>query len=173
MIGEMRDNETCSIAVRAAITGHLVLSTLHTNDAASSVTRLIDMGVEPFMVATAVQGIIAQRLVRKICPNCKMPVSLSEEEAEILNLHKETVVFKGKGCQNCSNTGYKGRMAIHEILVLNAKLRDLVAKGANADELKEAAIKFGMNTLYNNAKNSVLEGKTTVEELLRVAYSQD
>ena len=143
MIGEMRDNETCSIAVRAAITGHLVLSTLHTNDAASSVTRLIDMGVEPFMVATAVQGIIAQRLVRKICPNCKMPVSLSEEEAEILNLHKETVVFKGKGCQNCSNTGYKGRMAIHEILVLNAKLRDLLQRS------KCIRIKGGCNQIWN------------------------
>ncbi|NLK98575.1 GspE/PulE family protein [Defluviitalea saccharophila] len=173
MIGEMRDSETCSIAVRAAITGHLVLSTLHTNDAPSSVTRMIDMGIEPFMVATAVQGIIAQRLVRKICSNCSTPVSLTEEEAEILKVPIETVVYKGKGCQVCNNTGYKGRMAVHEVMTLNAGLRELIAKGANADEIKEAAIQNGMNTLWTNTRRNVLDGKTTVEELLRVAYGQD
>lgn len=173
MIGEMRDSETCSIAVRAAITGHLVLSTLHTNDAPSSITRLIDMGVEPFMVATAVQGIIAQRLVRKICSNCSMPVSLTEEEAELLKVPMDTVVYKGKGCQVCSNTGYKGRMAVHEVMTLNAGIREMIAKGANANEIKEAAIQNGMNTLWINTRRNVLEGKTTVEELLRVAYGQE
>lgn len=173
MIGEMRDSETCSIAVRAAITGHLVLSTLHTNDAPSSITRLIDMGVEPFMVATAVQGIIAQRLVRKICSNCSMPVSLTEEEAELLKVPMDTVVYKGKGCQVCNNTGYKGRMAVHEVMTLNAGIREMIAKGANANEIKEAAIQNGMNTLWINTRRNVLEGKTTVEELLRVAYGQE
>ncbi|NLM12794.1 MAG: Flp pilus assembly complex ATPase component TadA [Epulopiscium sp.] len=173
MIGEMRDSETCSIAVRAAITGHLVLSTLHTNDAPSSITRMIDMGIEPFMVATAVQGIIAQRLVRKICSNCSTPVSLTEEEAEILKVPIETVVYKGKGCQVCNNTGYKGRMAVHEVMTLNAGIREMIAKGANANEIKEAAIQNGMNTLWINTRRNVLEGKTTVEELLRVAYGQE
>ncbi|NLK20896.1 MAG: Flp pilus assembly complex ATPase component TadA [Epulopiscium sp.] len=173
MIGEMRDNETCNIAVRAAITGHLVLSTLHTNDAPSSITRMMDMGIEPFMVATAVQGIIAQRLVRRICKNCRTAVSLTEEEAEIMNVPKQTVVYKGNGCQVCNKTGYKGRMAIHEVMELNPELRELIAKGANAAELKEAAMRNGMHTLWDNAKRNVLEGKTTVEELLRVAYGQD
>ncbi|HHW66713.1 MAG TPA: Flp pilus assembly complex ATPase component TadA [Epulopiscium sp.] len=173
MIGEMRDHETCSIAVRAAITGHLVLSTLHTNDAPSSVTRLIDMGVEPFMVATAVQGIIAQRLVRKICSHCSIPIALAKEEAEILKVPTETVVYKGKGCQVCNNTGYYGRKAVHEIMILNAGLRELIAKGANTDEIKEAAIRYGMNTLWSNTRKNVLEGITTVEEFLKIAYGQE
>ncbi|WP_058485230.1 GspE/PulE family protein [Defluviitalea phaphyphila] len=173
MIGEMRDSETCSIAVRAAITGHLVFSTLHTNDAPSSVTRMIDMGIEPYMVATAVKGIIAQRLVRKICEHCKTPVTLTEEEARALKVSKDTVVYKGEGCPLCSNTGYKGRMAIHEIMVLDSTLRALIAKGTNDEELKEVAINNGMNTLWDNARRNVLEGKTTVEEMIRVAYSQE
>ncbi|NLJ87824.1 MAG: Flp pilus assembly complex ATPase component TadA [Epulopiscium sp.] len=173
MIGEMRDTETASIAVRASITGHLVLSTLHTNDAPSSITRLIDMGIEPYMVATAVEGIIAQRLVRRICKNCKSAVHPTSDEAEILKVARDTVIYKGRGCQTCNNTGYKGRLAVHEVLTLDPETRQMIVKGANADEIKHFAIKNGMITLWENTKRNVLEGNTTVEELLRVAYGQD
>jgi type IV pilus assembly protein PilB len=131
------------------------------------------MGVEPFMVATAVQGIIAQRLVRKICSHCSIPIALAKEEAEILKVPTETVVYKGKGCQVCNNTGYYGRKAVHEIMILNAGLRELIAKGANTDEIKEAAIRYGMNTLWSNTRKNVLEGITTVEEFLKIAYGQE
>lgn len=173
MIGEMRDGETSSIAVRAAITGHLVLSTLHTNDAPSSIVRLIDMGVEPFMVATSVEGIIAQRLVRKICKNCKTTVHPTKEEAEILDIPRDALIYKGRGCQGCNNTGYKGRRAVHEVLVLDSKMRELIVSGANSDEIRDFAIKSGMHTLWDNTRRNVLEGYTTVEELIRVAYGQD
>ncbi|HPT76025.1 MAG TPA: ATPase, T2SS/T4P/T4SS family [Defluviitaleaceae bacterium] len=173
MIGEMRDTETASIAVRASITGHLVLSTLHTNDAPSSITRLIDMGIEPYLVATAVEGIIAQRLVRRICKNCKTAVHPTSDEAEILKIPKNSLIYKGKGCQACNNTGYKGRLAVHEVLVLDSSMREMIVKGANSDEIREFAINHGMITLWDNTKRNVLEGNTTVEELLRVAYGQE
>jgi len=173
MIGEMRDTETASIAVRASITGHLVLSTLHTNDAPSSITSLIDMGIEPYLVATAVEGIIAQRLVRRICKNCKTAVHPTSDEAEILKIPKNSLIYKGKGCQACNNTGYKGRLAVHEVLVLDSSMREMIVKGANSDEIREFAINHGMITLWDNTKRNVLEGNTTVEELLRVAYGQE
>lgn len=173
MIGEMRDTETASIAVRASITGHLVLSTLHTNDAPSSITRLIDMGIEPYLVATAVEGIIAQRLVRRICKNCKTAAHPTSDEAEILKIPKNSLIYKGKGCQACNNTGYKGRLAVHEVLVLDSSMREMIVKGANSDEIREFAINHGMITLWDNTKRNVLEGNTTVEELLRVAYGQE
>lgn len=173
MIGEMRDSETSSIAIRAAITGHLVLSTLHTNDAVSSIIRLIDMGTEAFMVGASVKGIVSQRLVRRICPNCKVEHSITKTEEMIYKIPEGTRVYKGLGCNVCNNLGYKGRMAVHEIFVVDSYMQDLIGKeGITADKLKEEAIKRGMRTMWENAYYNVLAGNTTVEEMLRIAYEQ-
>ncbi|MDF2597068.1 MAG: type secretion system protein [Clostridia bacterium] len=173
MIGEMRDSETSSIAIRAAITGHLVLSTLHTNDAASSIARLIDMGTEPFMVGAAVKGVISQRLVRRLCPNCKVKHIVTATEELIYKIKEGTGVYQTRGCSVCNHTGYKGRIAIHEILALDGMLQDAIASGAlTTEEIKEKAVKRGMRTLWDNAQYSVQQGYTTMEEMLRVAYEQ-
>lgn len=173
MIGEMRDSETSSIAIRAAITGHLVLSTLHTNDAVSSIIRLIDMGTEAFLVGAAVKGIVSQRLVRKICPNCKVEHSITKAEEMLYRIPAGTRVYKGLGCNMCNNLGYKGRMAVHEIFVVDSYMQELIGKeGVTADRLREEAIKRGMRTLWENAYYNVLAGNTTVEEMLRIAYEQ-
>ena len=170
MVGETRDAETASISVRAAITGHLVLSTLHTNDAASSVVRLIDMGVEPFMIASSLVGIVAQRMVRKVCPFCGEYGPMTEEEALIAGVVLQQVKH-AKGCRNCNNTGYKGRISIHEILMVDKNVRQMITKGASVEEIKQYAInEQGMSTLKQSALALVEEGITTVEELLRVSY---
>lgn len=170
MVGETRDAETASISVRAAITGHLVLSTLHTNDAASSVVRLIDMGVEPYMIASSLVGIVAQRLVRKVCPFCGEMGPMTEEEAGIAGV-RLTQVRHARGCRQCNNTGYKGRVSIHEILMVDKKVREMITKGASVEEIKEYAIREqGMRTLKQSALDLVKEGTTTVQELLRVSY---
>lgn len=169
MIGEIRDAETAEIAIRAAITGHLVLSTIHTNDAPSSVMRLQDMGIQPYLVATAVKGIIAQRLVRKICPNCKEGYLASEYEKSILGLpDRRVILHRGKGCSRCNDTGYKGRMGIYEIMDISSDVKDVIYKNGNAEEIRNVAVKRGMNTLNRSAAKAVLSGKTTVDELLRV-----
>ena len=171
MIGEMRDYETSTIAIRAAITGHLVLSTLHTNDAASSIPRLKDMGVEAYMVGAAVKGVISQRLVRRLCPSCKKKHRVTEAEARFYELSQGTFVYKAQGCSACHYTGYKGRMAIHEVLVVDHELQELISCGkVNAEEIKAHAIKKGMRTLWQNGLEQVLKGNTTMEEILRVAY---
>jgi len=173
MIGEMRDGETSSIAIRAAITGHLVLSTLHTNDAASSIARLIDMGTEAFMVGAAVKGVISQRLVRKICPECKVKHTVTAAEELICNIKQGTTIYKSRGCSVCNQTGYKGRIAVHEVLVLDNHLQEAIAGSKlSTDEIKEEAVKRGMRTLWDNAYYNVLNGKTTMEEMLRIAYEQ-
>lgn len=173
MIGEMRDSETSSIAIRAAITGHLVLSTLHTNDAVSSIIRLIDMGTEAFMVGASVKGIVSQRLVRRICPNCKVEHSITKAEEMLYKIPEGTRVYKGLGCNVCNNLGYKGRMAVHEIFMVDSYMQELIGKeGITADKLKEEAIKRGMRTMWENAYYNVLAGNTTVEEMLRIAYEQ-
>ena len=170
MVGETRDAETASISVRAAITGHLVLSTLHTNDAASSVVRLIDMGVEPYMIASSLVGIVAQRLVRKVCPFCGEFGPMTEEEAGIAGVHFPQVKH-ARGCRNCNNTGYKGRISIHEILLVDKKVREMITKGASVEEIKQYAIEEqGMSTLKQSALALVEDGTTTVQELLRVSY---
>ncbi len=169
MVGETRDAETASISVRAAITGHLVLSTLHTNDAASSVMRLVDMGVEPFMVATSLVGVIAQRLVRKVC-SCAEWEPMTQEEADIVGRPLMRVKH-AKGCNLCNNTGYKGRISLHEVLPLDKNLRAMITAGSSVDEIKQYAIdNLGMDTLKESAVQLVEAGVTTVDELLKVAY---
>lgn len=175
MIGEIRDRETAEIAVRAAITGHLVLSTIHTNDAPSSVTRLLDMGIEAFMINSSLIGVIAQRLVRKICPYCKTEYNAENDEIKALGLDetKEYKLYKGHGCLYCGQKGYIGRTGIYEILTIDKELRSAINKGLSSDELKDLAVKNGMVTLKNSCIQKVLKGETTFEEYLRVTYSMD
>jgi len=178
LIGEIRDMETADIAVRASLTGHLVFSTLHTNDAPSAITRLIDMGVEPFLVSSCLEGVIAQRLVRLICRECREETILNdvihEEIAGIFpERMKETRFLKGKGCPDCNFTGYRGRLALFEIMVLNDTLRGLIVRQRPANEIKYKAIEAGMTTLRRDGWSKVLNGLTTVEEVIRVARKSD
>lgn len=176
MVGEIRDGETAKIAVEAALTGHMVLSTLHTNDAAGAVTRLEEMGVEPFLTASSLVGVLAQRLVRKLCPKCKEEVKMTREE--ILKIlpdfpveeYPEEIytVYKPKGCLTCNNTGYKGREAVFEFLTVTDEMKKLILDRANGAEIKELAIRQGMFTLKNEGIYKVMNGKTSIEELLRV-----
>lgn len=173
MIGEMRDGETSTIAIRAAITGHLVLSTLHTNDAASSIARLVDMGTEAYMVGAAIRGVISQRLVRRLCPSCRTKHKVTTGESRIYNIPGGTEVYQAKGCAACNKTGYKGRLAVHEVLTIDSHLEALISSGkASTEEIKAMAINRGMRTLWDNALYNVLEGQTTMEEMLRIAYEQ-
>ncbi len=170
MVGETRDTETASISVRAAITGHLVLSTLHTNDAASSVIRLVDMGIEPYMLSSALDGIIAQRLVRKVCPNCAKVGKLTEAEIEYIGYDIPNVKIP-VGCGQCKGSGYSGRISIHEILVVDKPVRAMISGGATTEELKEYAIEHqGMKTLKRSCIELIEQGVTTMEELRRVAF---
>jgi type IV pilus assembly protein PilB len=174
MVGEIRDYETAEIAVKAALTGHLVLSTLHTNDAPSAVTRLLNMGIEPFLVASSVISILAQRLLRRICVHCKTPVTVQPHALVDVGLTPEEAAsitcYKGVGCEACSGTGYKGRIAIYEVMVLSSELRDMVLSGASATEIKRGAIQQGMQTLRMSGLQKLQEGITTVEEVLRVTF---
>jgi type IV pilus assembly protein PilB len=173
LVGEIRDKETAEIAVQAALTGHIVLSTLHTNDAPSSVIRLIDMGIEPFLISSSVIGIIAQRLVRRICPKCKKEIKITPDVEKILDGYEinsnEVTLYRGEGCPYCKNTGYKGRVAIFELMVISENIRDLISKNASTGKLREAAIKEGMCLLKDDGIKKVCEGTTTIDEVLRVA----
>ncbi len=170
MLGETRDAETASISVRAAITGHLVLSTLHTNDAASSVTRLIDMGIEPYMLANSLVGIIAQRLVRKVCPDCGTWGEMTAEEQRIVGKPLPRVMHK-VGCKKCNGTGYRGRISIHEILPIDKKVRKMISDNESAEDIKTyARQELGMLTLKESCMELIEQGLTTVEELVKVAY---
>ncbi|MGG7161697.1 GspE/PulE family protein [Clostridium baratii] len=175
MLGEIRDGETAEIAIRAAITGHVVLSTLHTNDAPSSIARLADMGVEPYLVSTSVTGIIAQRLVRRICTNCLTEYEATEYEKKILGLPITTdlKLAKGEGCPACNNTGYKGRVGIYEIMEVDREIRDAVTEGKTSDMVKDIAIKNGMKTLNSACREHVMDRVTTVDELMRVAFLRE
>jgi type IV pilus assembly protein PilB len=174
MIGEIRDLDTASIAVKAALTGHFVLSTLHTNDAPSSLNRLVDMGVEPFLVGASLLLVVAQRLVRKICPECKRPYQPTPELVKQLGLDPnlaETLTFhEGKGCSNCSDTGYRGRMALYEVMEMDEELSDAAIKGLPNREIKAIARRNGMNTLRDSGIAKVMDGLTTVEEVLSTTY---
>jgi len=174
MVGEIRDFETAEIAVKAALTGHLVLSTLHTNDAPSTISRLLNMGIEPFLVSASVLLILAQRLCRKICQQCKeeekvpasalVNVGFSEEEARLIKC------YRGKGCNICSGTGYKGRVALYEVMPVKDELKELILEGASAAEIKKTAVRLGMKTLRMSGLSKIKEGITTVEEVLRVTF---
>lgn len=171
MIGEMRDTETADIGIRAAITGHLVLSTLHTNDAASTVVRLVDMGVAPYMVATSLIGVIAQRLIKVLCPACKQPIMSNEEESELMGVDHSIQIYKPVGCPECNNTGYRGRTAIHEIIHCTAKVSQIIAAGGGKEEIEEAARNNGTKLLRDNAAELVVAGQTSIDELVRTTFS--
>jgi type II secretory ATPase GspE/PulE/Tfp pilus assembly ATPase PilB-like protein len=165
MVGEIRDLETAEIGSRAALTGHFVLSTLHTNDTVSTINRLIDIGLQPFLVTAAVSGIIAQRLIRKICNNCKVETPAPEELIRFNVTHFEKY-YKGEGCEICNNTGYKGRIGIYELLHMDTKLKRLISRNFTVDELWEVARASGTKSLFDDAWAKVGEGITTVEEVL-------
>lgn len=172
MIGEIRDQETANIAVQASITGHLVVSTLHTNSAASTITRLADMGIEPYLIADSVIGVIAQRLVRRLCPECKEEVIANEEELELLGLPSDSVtkIYKHRGCSKCGNTGFKGRIGVYEIMEMSQDLKHIVAKNGDAEDIKKKALEEGMLTLRMSATELVLDGTTSIEEMIKVSF---
>jgi type II secretory ATPase GspE/PulE/Tfp pilus assembly ATPase PilB-like protein len=170
MVGEIRDEETARTAVQASLTGHLVLSTLHTNDAPASITRLINIGVEPYLISASVNAVVAQRLVRKICPNCKAPVKVLREcDAAYLRKFQADVstVYQGAGCDKCRQTGYKGRIGIFELLELSDTLRDLITSNPALTDLRRAARESGMKSLREDGLEKVATGQTTVDELMR------
>lgn len=173
MVGEIRDSETAEIAIRAALTGHLVLSTLHTNDAPGVISRLTDMGIEPFLVSSSLIGIIAQRLVRKICQHCKKVHTPDERDLALLGLEIEEgkSIYKGAGCRLCGNSGYKGRTAIFEIMEITKDLRILIDQRTPTELLRDQAVKEGMVTLRESCKQLILEGVTTIDEMIRITYS--
>lgn len=172
-VGEIRDGETASIAVRAAITGHLVISTLHTNDAVSTISRLVDIGVEPYMISSALRGVVSQRLVRKICPHCRKAYTPTEEEKHMVGIaeNEDVTFYKGEGCQECGRTGYRGRRGVFEILTLDAALRREVANNASSEELTKTALENGFVTMKDNCRRLVLEGVTTVAEAAKAINS--
>nr|WP_302242835.1 ATPase, T2SS/T4P/T4SS family [uncultured Blautia sp.] len=172
MIGEIRDRETAGIAVQASITGHLVVSTLHTNNAAGTLNRMADMGVERYLIADSVVGVIAQRLVRKLCPHCRKKRPATEEEKRLLkqDTYKEMEIYEPTGCDLCNHTGYFGRTGVFEIMEVNEEIRDLIAEGGSSEELENAARRAGMCTLHDNGIRYVLEGITSIEEMLKVSY---
>ncbi len=171
MIGEMRDTETAEIGIRAAITGHLVLSTLHTNDAASTITRLVDMGVPSYMVASSLIGVVAQRLVKVLCPKCKKARMSTDEENELMGIDHSIEIYEACGCPHCNNTGYKGRTAIHEIIHCTNDISELIVNGANKDQIEKMAKTHGTKLLRDNVSVLVQQGKTSTEELVRVTYA--
>ncbi|MDD3225037.1 MAG: ATPase, T2SS/T4P/T4SS family [Clostridium sp.] len=175
MVGEMRDNETAEIAVKAAITGHLVLSTLHTNDAPSTVLRLIDMGIEPYLVASAVGGIIAQRLVRKICTNCKVEYEAKEYEKEVLgvNENESLKLYRGTGCPKCHGTGYSGRTGVYEMMEITKEHRKIILSHGSIDDLRDVSKKNNMNTIKSACAKLVIEGITSFDELVKTALLKE
>ena len=173
MIGEIRDAETAQIAIRAAITGHLVLSTLHTNDTASTVARLVDMGLEPYLISSSVVGIVAQRLVKKICDNCKVAYAPNPGEVELLQIGPDVMLHKGSGCNVCNQTGYKGRTAIHEVMPMTKSIKLLIDSRQNTESLRNAAVGQGMKSLRQSCRQLVLDGVTSIDELLRMTYNLD
>jgi type IV pilus assembly protein PilB len=172
MIGEIRDQETASIAVQASITGHLVVSTLHTNSAASTITRLADMGIEPYLIADSTIGVIAQRLVRRLCPECKRKKKADAEELELLMLapEEDVTIYEPCGCPKCDGTGFKGRIGVYEIMEVTQSLKTIISKKGSAEDIKNKALEEGMNTLRMCATRYVMEGITSVQEMMRVSF---
>ncbi|MCX5716142.1 MAG: GspE/PulE family protein, partial [Candidatus Omnitrophica bacterium] len=177
MVGEVRDYETAEITIRSSLTGHLVFSTLHTNDAAGGIARLLDMGIEPYLVASSVECFIAQRLVRLICKSCKHEVSLTKEIMRELGVSAEEAkgakIYEGKGCEQCKYTGYKGRTAIYEFLVTGESVRELILQRVSSDKIKRKAVSEGMRTLAQDGWVKIKKGLTTPSEVLRVAKEKE
>ncbi|MFH1612631.1 MAG: type IV-A pilus assembly ATPase PilB [bacterium] len=175
MVGEIRDYETAEISIKAALTGHLVFSTLHTNDAPSAINRLLNMGIEPFLISSSLLMSLAQRLVRKVCQKCKTEVEITQKTRNIFEQENEKVeyLYKGKGCEACNNTGYKGRIAIYEIMPLNDAIRELILKRASSGEVKKKAVESGMTALRKSAILKCKQGLTTIEEVVRVTFGED
>lgn len=170
MVGETRDGETAGTSVRAAITGHIVMSTLHTNDAVSSIVRLADMGVETYLIANSLTALVAQRLVRKVCTNCAREMETTEEERKLLGEEVRTV-WRGMGCHQCNQTGYRGRTAVHEILTVDAQIRRMITNHATVEEITRYAVEHqGMRTIRQNMLLLVKKGVTTPEEMLKITY---
>jgi type IV pilus assembly protein PilB len=177
LVGEIRDKETAEIAVQASLTGHLVFSTLHTNDAPSAIARLLDLGLEPFLVTATLEGLVAQRLVRKICLNCKTEFTPAEEQLMELELRPEDVVGKtfyyGKGCEQCNNTGYRGRFGLYEIMMFDDDIRDLIVKHASTQVLRNEAKKRGMRTLRQSGLMAIYDGISSIEEVVRETIMEE
>jgi type IV pilus assembly protein PilB len=177
LVGEIRDLETAQIAVQSALTGHIVFSTLHTNDAPGTITRLRDMGLEPFLITATLEGVLAQRLVRKICEDCRTEFEPSPEMLMELNLRPEDVrgkkFYYGKGCDRCNNTGHRGRTGLYELLTMNDDIRDLISEGASTDELRVACRQQGMATLRESGMRAIYKGITTIDEVVRETILDD
>ena len=174
MIGEIRDGETAQIAVQAAITGHLVVSTLHTNSAASTVTRIIDMGIEPYVAGDALVGVIAQRLVRRLCTSCRVPRLADDDEKIILGVEdpeEDVVIYEPVGCPLCNDTGYSGRIGVYEMMPVSKALQAVIARGATADVIEKQALEEGMSTLKMSAARHVLAGTTSLMEMKKIVYT--
>lgn len=177
MVGEIRDDETAEIAVRSALTGHLVLSTVHTNNTVATISRLMNMNVDPYLISGTISAIISQRLVRKICPECKEEVLLTDPLAirfiKSLGVSVPKVVYQGKGCPLCKDSGYLGRVPLEEVLIVNRQLRKAIDAKASEDDMREIAIRSGMVPLQVNAVSKLIQGITTVSEVIRTVYSTD
>jgi general secretion pathway protein E/type IV pilus assembly protein PilB len=177
MIGEIRDLETANIAVQAALTGHLVFSTLHTNDAPSAVTRIVDMGVKPFLVASAVKAIMAQRLIRKVCPKCRVPYMPTDYEMQVLKMNpdemKNATLVRGNGCNECSRTGYRGRMGIYEIFSVDDEVRRLIYEKVPSNVIRARARELGMRTLREDGVRKIMAGITTPEEVISITAGDE
>jgi general secretion pathway protein E len=176
MVGETRDQETAEMAINASLTGHFVLSTLHTNDSSSAPTRLIDMGVQPFLISSSLVAILSQRLMRELCKECKIEHTPTEYEMQLLELNsipEDATIYAQQGCQKCSDTGYSGRTAINELLLINDEVRGLILERADASTIKKAALRNGMITLWNDALHKVFLGKSSIEEMLRVGNAEE
>ena len=171
MLGEIRDLESARMAVEASLTGHFVFSTLHTNDAAGSVTRFIDMGVEPYLITSSMVGCIGQRLIRRVCPKCKTPFDPSDDDLWLLGLEREELAgrpfYYGKGCDHCNHTGYKGRKALTEVLTMNPEINELVLQNMPTVVIRDKAREQGMRTMREDGLNAILNGETTMEEVLK------
>ena len=175
MIGEIRDTETAQIAVQASITGHLVVSTLHTNSSASTLTRLMDMGIESYLLADSMVGVIAQRLVRRLCPVCKQAYEASEDEKRLLGAPTDEplTIYKPCGCERCNGIGYKGRIGVYEIMTITPAIRRVISKRGSAEEIKDVALSEGMHTLRMSASRMVMEGITSFSEMIKVSFDND
>ena len=177
LVGEIRDKETADIAIHASLTGHLVFSTLHTNDSASAITRLIDMGIEPFLVASSLMAVIAQRLLRFLCRSCREPYEPHEDELLRIGIRREDLVdgtlYRAKGCDMCSGTGYKGRTGIFEMLLIDDEIRDLTLNHVDSGTIKRSAVKHGMTTLRQDGADKALKGLTSIDEVMRVAEEEN